>query len=543
MRIIIFILVVFFVFIAFFGKLNYVINNPFLAYLLYILNLAVKFFPIILIIFLIITSILIWRHYKHKHSTKKTFHSVFLIFEVLIISIFSAFILLFIVGIIQVNIYSILMNKNPATLGVKTYTKDIHSSINENASVPNIIVSNNNSKNNVIALAKASSGNNNFYGEIILSNIPKIIIIPIKNELSNLLLLDNSLIINKVNITDIEKISPEIGYLMLKNNFPLRDIKKYPNVSVMDENEYLVFRKKDAQQKINKIISESEKMEDSVSSISASITQTQLDIEVNKRNQLGILEERDKEFNDCLSEGKYGEKNKFIPNNTKQDCQPIIDKWESQYIAEENLGKELAKKIDDDQKALKVYEYYDSFFKAQKKLTDFSVENIPGELGVFIPENKVKVVLLGSDNQAVIDYFVTLAHEYLHYASYTPGKRLESSFFEEGLSEYFARQTIKSSMKINTNIGYPIANKIIEEITKKIPEADLADIYFAKDQALLEDTLNLIYGEGFYENNIVLFESLMYSADEDQALELANSILDKIDSPTITKDDVYSNLE
>lgn len=534
-------LIVIFVFVAFFGKLSYVIGNPFLAYLFYILNLFVKLFPIFLTLFSIISGYLIWRHYRYKHSRRKTFHSFFQIFEILFISIFSAFVILFLVGLIQMNTLSLLINKDPSLLGIKTNTQEVYDEIKNNNVSPTIISSDKDYKNSVIAIAKVSSGTDNFYGEVVLSNIPKVLIFPVNENVPNLLFLDNSLIITRVDMKDMQKLSPLIGNLFVQNYFSQRVIKKYPKISLMDEKEYQVFRRMDAVDKVKKISLEAQKMENSISTMSATIEFTKEQIKQNDESKLTILENRDKEYNKCLSEGTYDKSNTFIPSNSRETCQKILDEWEPRYIEEENSGKELEENLKKDQEELKVFEYYDTFFKSHKELTDLSSNNIPSELGVFIPDNTVKVVLLNYKTNAVANYFVTLVHEYLHYASYTPGKRLESSFFEEGLTEYFAKQAVKDSMGKTTNIGYPVVEKIIGEFMNKIPEKDLADIYFTKDQSKLVETLNLVNGEGFYQDNIVSIESLMYISDPEQSLEIANKILDKIGGEKLEMKDLYSN--
>lgn len=541
MRFLIIFFIIFFLFLAFFGKLSYAIGNPFLNYLIYILNFFVKFFPVILIIFSATSGYFIWRHYRHKHSRRKTAHSFIQIFEILLISIFSAFVLLFLIGFIQLNIYSLLLNKNPALLGIKVNTEEIYNNIKNNNIAPNLVIGDKNSRNNIISIAKATSGTDNFYGEIVLSNVPRLLILPVKNEFSDFLLVDNTLIITGSETKDIEKLSSLISHLFLSSYFQDRNIKAYPKVSVMDEADYLKFRKEDAKEKLERINSEALRMESSIGSMSAGITETEVEIETNKENQLSILEQRDDEYNQCLSEGIYDEDNNFIPDNSKADCQFILDNWEPIYIGEQNSEKELAEKLIEDQEKLKVYEYYDNFFKAQEQLSDISVENIPSELGVFIPEDQLKVVLLNSDSKTITNYFTTLIHEYLHYASYIPEKRLESSFFEEGLTEYFARKTIKQSMDLDVNSGYPVAYKIIEQITKRVPETDLAEIYFTKDQKKLEETLDLVYGEEFYKDNIVYFETLMYIGGTEKKLELANTIIKKFGGSPLTEDDIFSD--
>jgi hypothetical protein len=531
-------LIVLFIFAAFFGKLSYAIDNPFLAYVFYVLNLSVKFFPIILLIFSIISIYFIWRHYKHNHPKRKTFHSFFQIFEIIFISIFSAFVILFIIGFIQLNVYSLLLNKDPAVLGVKTNTQDIYNAISENNIAPIIMTTDDNSKNIITALAKASSGSNNFYGEIVLSNVPKLLIFPLRNDLSSLLFLDNTLVISEIKLEDIEKISPLIGYQILQNYFPQRKIKSYPVVSVMDEEEYFIFRKEDAKEKLEKINTEIENIDSSISSLSAQITLSENEITLSEENKRSILEERDDEYNNCLSEGTYSDDNTFIPANSRTECQTILERWEEIFVFEENRGKELLTKLNEDQEKLRVYEFYETFFSAQGELSDISAQSIPSELGVFIPENILKVVLLNNNSESIADYLSSLTHEYLHYASYIPGKRLESSFFEEGLTEYFARQAIKTSLNKNTDVGYPILIMVLEQILNRIPEEDFENIYFNKDQLLLEDTLDKVYGENFYNDNIVYLESLLYTSNKEQILGLANTVIKNINGVELRKEDI-----
>src|SRR5260221_11151354 len=119
------------------------------------------------------------------------------------------------------------------------------------------------------------------------------------------------------------------------------------------------------------------------------------------------------------------------------------------------LGKDensLNEQLQKDQQLLKDYQYYENFFKAQEQLLSLTITNIPSELGVFVPSDSIKVVINNKSSHSIGDYYETLVHEYLHYASYSSGKKLDSGFFEEGLTEYFARQTIKDNLQIDTNI-------------------------------------------------------------------------------------------
>jgi hypothetical protein len=217
-----------------------------------------------------------------------------------------------------------------------------------------------------------------------------------------------------------------------------------------------------------------------------------------------------------------------------------LDTWETTLVGLSSDADKLSLGLQKDQQTLKDYQYYDDFFRAQKKLGAISTGNISSELGVFEPNDSIKVVINTTSPHSIADYFETLTHEYLHYASYTSGKRLDSSFFEEGLTEYFARQTIKDNLDVDTNTGYPLPVKIISILTNRIAEVDLADIYFSKNQSELEHALDLAYGDNFYQNNYILFESLLYTPDPQDALDTANTLLKHLGEPALKENDVFS---
>ncbi len=523
------------------GNFETSINNTFLAYIFYILDILIKYLPLILIIFIGITLIILNKSIsKDKYSLSNILHTLFQIVIGILISTFIAYVVLISIAFLELNIFTVILNNKPDIIGVKTNTQEIYDTIKQNNRPPEIITTDKNSKKITIATAKAAGGTSNFYGDKILNGVPEFLILPNNKDVVNLLLLDNTLVVSGISVNDMEKISPLIGYLIVKNYFPLRQIKSLPKVNVMNENEYLVFRKNDATEKIKMIDIEIKKMGEFISSVSASIKTSNEELtNISSRKEL-ILKQRNKEHNECLSEGTYKAR-VFTPKNTKEFCQRIIDEWEDDYIYQKNIESNLTKKIETDQQKLKEYQFYDNYFKAQKKLNNISTENIPSELGIFEPTDSIKIVIINSSGENIADFFETLSHEYLHYASYVPGKRLDSSFFEEGLTEYFARKSISDSLKRDSNIGYPTAVKIIEELMKKNLESDFTDIYFTKNQKLLEEKLDLVYGKDFYKNNIVLFESLLYTSDEDQLLEIANTLMRKIGGESFTSEDILSD--
>lgn len=539
MRLLIIITIFFFLFLAFLGNINTEISNPFIAYLFLVLKTFVSYFPYFLIIFSVMFLYLMKPYLSKKHITLKTIsHTLLQLLSITFIGIVFSFVILVTIAFLQLNIFSVVLNQNPKFLGVETNTQEIVKEIKDHDDPPLIITSDKDSQNEVTAIAKASSGINNFYGNKILSAVPDLFILPLNND-SNLLFLDNTLVVKKIDEKDMSIISPVIAHQIVKNYFSQRSIKFYPKISIMTDKSYKAFRQFDVKEKLSKVDTELDKINESITTLTEDIETNNRDITQNETDQREVLEERDRKYNSCLSEGTY-QKGVFVPANTREFCQEIIEEWEDDYVNEVNLGKTLSKNLEDKQKRLKDYRYFNNYFTAQKQLIEVSSENIPSELGLFEQPNLIKIIISNSESSRIADYFNTLTHEYLHYASFQPNKRLESSFFEEGITEYFARNTIRNTLQTETNVGYPVNARLIEEISKRISEPDLAEIYFSKDQTELENKLNLVYGENFYKNNIVLFESLQYTSDPEIVLEIVNRIMRNIGSPPLKKEDLFS---
>lgn len=193
------------------------------------------------------------------------------------------------------------------------------------------------------------------------------------------------------------------------------------------------------------------------------------------------------------------------------------------------------------QKLLEEYQYYQAYYESEKEQLANSATHVPNELGVFKQPDSITMVFNPEKKQGIIDYLAMFVHEYLHYASYVDDeKRFASAFFEEALTEYFTRNIIKQSFATKTNLGYPLQVKVLTEINKMYTDSELAEIYFTKDEDLLIHAINRVYGENFYEENYAVFETLQYTSDPEQAVELANMIMAKIGGNKLTEKDLIS---
>lgn len=428
--------------------------------------------------------------------------------------------LVFIIAFIELNTLAFFIPNNPKFLGITKDSKEIALRLKENNMVPQLMYVD--SQSIPLAIAQAMSGKNNFFGKFVLPVIPNGLVLPVKAEQS-MLLIDNTIVLVNPKRSDLEVISPITGYLLINNYFPRTKIKSNPKIAIMTKQEYVAFREQEEDKKVQELVNQVKNLKDAEKRISEDIAH---DKQMIAANESVIIQTR-------ALKGTYRGARKIASKN-KND-------WSEKLLLDQLIYKE--------------YLSYDALLKQQKEEVAIQKGNVAYENGVFEPENSIKLlfkdeyeglVLPQKQDKALTNYFETLVHEYLHYTSFVAkdllagrqAKLLKDSFFEEGLTEYFARQVIKEGMHVKTTVAYPVQVKIIEEMMKKIPEGDFADIYFTKDQEQLEKILDNTYGDGFYQNNEVFFEALQYATNKNQMLLLGNVIMKKIGGNPLTNKDI-----
>ncbi len=473
-------------------------------------------------------------HSLHKKSLLTAVH----LSSITVISIFLSYLILLTIAWVQLTVMAVMINSNAKSLGIITDKKELVKTLKGNDTPPQIIASDDDSYSKLIAIASTISGTNSFYGNTILPSVPSFLVLPIK-ELGASILLDNTLIIANVNKKELETLSPIVGYMFIKHYFPQRAIRFYPKIVVIDDKEYESYRFVDSKEKIKTLDSQLATLEKEMSSSAASLSKMKTSIDTNKALIPTTFAQKDDKMKKCNASGHY-EKGIFKHDNTPEFCQ-------KDAIAFDTIVDTANKEIDENTKQLPIvqsqldlYKQYKTFFSSQRKLNAVLDKNIPHELGVYKPPSTIRILIDTKSSHALADYFATSVHEYLHYASHNEKKSFSILFFEEGLTEYFTRKVITNGLNTSTNLGYPIFAKIITQITNAIPESDLEEIYFTKDQARLEKVLNSVYGENFYKNNAILFTTLQYASNPTQILITANAIMKHIGGDPMTSEDIFS---
>jgi len=495
----------------------------------------------IVLFFLLIIGFRVNKFHPSVKFHKKSFITFFQIISSAVLGFYFSLVLLFLLAILELNIFAVLFNTNPSILGVTTEKKLIAQSLKQTISSPQIITSENNQKEVIKAVALASAGKNTFYGNFIIKSVPTVLLLPVEKKDSAMFLVANTLIITQLHLSEMEAVSPYIGYHLVKRYFPQRQIKSYPRITTLNRDEYITFRKADAVNRIRKVESQIQNVVTSINETNPKlqrdrVTLTQVETAVDELKQ-----QVNTSYTACLNEGIYINK-VFQRSNSEVICKERVNDLEKKLEEEMKRVQSLTKTIQSNENRLKEYERYANLFAAQVKAAQNAAVMYPHEYGVFVPDSVIRIAIDTQRTDTLLDYLGTLSHEYLHYASFvSDNKSFSDVFFEEGLTEYYARQIITYDFQKNVNLGYPIFVKIIRQMMQVIPETELADIYFTKDQEGLETVLNRVYGDSFYEDTRYLFASLQYAADEDEVLALANEIMKNINGKPLTKKDLESS--
>lgn len=497
-------------------------------------------------IFLVAVSVFIKKkEIREKIDFLRVSLSVFLLGVVSIfLALNLAILLTFIVAVVHINLISLTIKINPAKAGIISGKEVILKKLKESNKSPTILIADKNFEQQIIpVLINHYLQNKSFYIQQFIKSIPQGLILNIDLPNSSLLLVKNSLIIKEVNKDDIQFISPTLGKLLIKGAVKPRYIKDEPIIEVMGRQEYIKFREDQINKEIEKMETLIADAQNTINLIYSDINKAKQGIESSQSAINQGTKDRDYYYDQCINAGYYGfYTNTFYHYYSKQYCDNKKSEWDSYINTLQENVKIYQSNLQYAQSSLSEYQGYKKTLEDYKTIIAAQKDVTPQELGLFEPKKSIKIALDYISSKSVIDYFATLIHEYLHYTSYVSEERILSQFFEEGLTEYYARKAMKDQTNIDTNLGYPLITKIIGEIVKKIPQAELESIYYSKDQKALISNLDYYYGKDFYKNSEYYFNIIPYLSGHD-ALKVANNIMFKIGGKELIEKDLYSTIE
>ena len=350
-------------------------------------------------------------------------------------------------------------------------------------------------------------------------------------------LIENQLIFPKIDKETIEKLSPNLGRLYVQSYLEDKYVKELPTVTVLGRQDYLSYRADMINDQILELEEISAKLQSELNGVYGMINEAEKAIAQNEYYIQEATSRRTSDYDYCMTAGYYSYYLEvFYRSYSDSTCESEWNQWsaiiQEYYDNIESLNQAMAwarQEVTFYKETLQEFDVYISLIESQKEATIY-------ELGLFEPGENIKIALDNTSANSLADYLSTLVHEYFHYTSYVSDEKILPLFFEEGLTEYFARKSIEQELKISTELGYPIIVKIINKMVDDIGLDKLQNIYLTKSRDLLISELNQAYGDTFYEDTEHFFTLMLYLGIEDQ-LGIANNILFRIGGEQLSLED------
>jgi hypothetical protein len=480
---------------------------------------------------------------SRKNKIKSKFKIVFNSILQILISFPLAIVFTFLVAFIYANSLLFVSSVSPNLLKLYTDKDKIKETINSSDLDFKLIGVSESPSKSFVTNFHLLGRQNTFFSSNLIYKFDNRLFINSKSVSKPIYLYKDTIFIKDLDKELIESISPTLVKKLVKKNLSPRYIKDEPSVKIISRQEYLKYREEQINKQIEEIAGYIEESKKILSNYSY-----QIGVAKNNISRLqGYIQlnsqYRDSEYNECVNStytyyGYYS--NYTYRRYSDQYCQGQKDQRNTQNAQYESEIRTNQQNLSYYQSLYSEFKGYLDQFVDYKVFVEMTKQQTPYELGLFEPESSVKVVLDSTGAKDISNFIVTLTHEYLHYSSYVSEERTLPQFFEEGLTEHFARKIVSDQLSRDTNLGYPLISKMISEISKKVSLKELEDIYFTKSEDQLQALLDNAYGKGFYEESSLYF-ALIPLSPNDEALKFANNIMVKIGGNELTEKDLYSD--
>lgn len=344
-----------------------------------------------------------------------------------------------------------------------------------------------------------------------------------KLPFSVLLFPDNTLVVNRADKKNIERLVPVISTKMIIAEFNEEaSLKNEPKMSFLNEIDYVVHQTRQ-EEKVKK------EFEDFIDYLNNYIVEADSVIRTNQSiiNSYPVDKQRYQRehqeyiakwgnwYQECKSElgnDPICESGKTtIDSNIRSIEADINSVDEYKKEAERNLSLQIVYK-NDTLKDLAV---------AKQTYQDFLKNPVTAEFqdGVFNPPDSIYIRYYDKEYKPLTYYLNTVIHEYLHAYSYNPDFKLEP-FLDEGFTDFF--KLVIEAKYIEPEailVGYPDEVSIVEEMIKHLPEEKIIQFYFDQNQTGFQKLFVETYSPLDYENFILKGKNLLYASLKDEALK------------------------
>lgn len=357
-----------------------------------------------------------------------------------------------------------------------------------------------------------------FYRAIVITyqlNLPEAQKIKLSSNI--LLFPDDTLIISKIDIKDIEKLAPILANRMVVLEF--KDIiksKPTPNILFLNEIDYVVYQTREEERIKGELRGHIAYLNNYIKESDGIIQSNQNAINSYPSNKQNAQKEYDDYISrwgnwyDTCKNQSWGdsicEEGKTTIENSIKILRGNMEMVEgNKNQAEQNLKLQILYKDQAIKDLLIVEQNYQNFLK----------NPITAEFqnGVFNPPERIYIRFYDKEYKPLSIYLNTLLHEYLHYYSYNNVTNNLERFLDEGITDFLRVKIASKYMeKKRVIISYIYEVSIIETLTKTISENKLVPLYIDKDSIGFQKTFVEHYSQLEYDNFILKGKSLYYTS-------------------------------
>lgn len=171
-------------------------------------------------------------------------------------------------------------------------------------------------------------------------------------------------------------------------------------------------------------------------------------------------------------------------------------------------------------------QYYHSI--ASENYEQFLKNPVTPELqaGIFMHPNEIIIRYFTPEERQphFSEYLYTTVHEQMHMYSYDVGETSLPTYFEEGMTDYISYRVMKETMGYdytNNASSYMHEVQVVKMLGTRIPKDTLLEIYFNKDEELLQSAIAEHFPDVTYEEYATLADSLFYADPYDRKTKKA----------------------
>ena len=317
----------------------------------------------------------------------------------------------------------------------------------------------------------------------------------------------NTLIIKSANQSVVKQLTPILTKKLLSTNYAqyIKKPKKSPNISVLEDEQYLVVLqkkqeelKRDHQNGMQEVSNGLQNIENTISQLQSALVAADVEYsryETYVQNWLNECESALSPTDSFCLEGK----------------QTIEKSLQESRVGKSQIETRLKEYVEVKPKWLLALN------QRRKAYEDFLRDPVTPEYqaGAFVYPDNIYIKYDPIESSSFSEYLQTLVHEYLHYENNNATDKFPK-FLEEGVTDYLASNLVKEFLQTQSlDSGYPELVEVITLLLDKLSKDNMFQAYFTRQESTIKNLVDKRYGKGVYNQLKTKSDQIYYMSTMD----------------------------